>query len=116
MQIPLQITFRGLLRSDALEARIREKADRLQDFHARITSCRVVVEEQHRHKRQGKQFTVRVDIRVPGNEIVVDRDHDEDVYVALRDAFDAARRKLEDFARESRGEVKRHEPRGTPSA
>jgi len=109
MQTPLQITFRGLPSSDALEARIREKADKLQEFHARITSCRVVVEEQHRHKRQGKQFTVRVDIRVPGSEIVIDRDHDEDVYVAVRDAFDAAARKLEDQARVQRGDVKVHE-------
>lgn len=109
MQTPLQITFRGLPHSDALETRVREKADKLQDFHGRITSCRVVIEEQHRHKRQGKQFTVRIDIRVPGNEIVIDRDHDEDVYVALRDAFDAAARKLEDQGRVQRGDVKVHE-------
>jgi len=109
MQIPLQITFRGLPHSDALESRIREKADKLQDFHARITSCRVVVEEQHRHKRQGKQFTVRIDIRVPGSEIVVDRDHAEDVYVAVRDAFEAAVRRLEDQGRVQRGDVKVHE-------
>lgn len=109
MQVPLQITFRGLPHSDALETRIRDKADKLQDFHTRITSCRVVVEEQHRHKRQGKQFTVRIDIRVPGSEIVIDRDHSEDVYVALREAFDAAARKLEDQARVQRGDVKAHE-------
>jgi len=109
MQIPLQITLRGLPHSDALETRIREKADKLQEFHARITSCRVVVEEAHRHRRQGKQFTVHVDLRVPGGEIVIDRDHDEDVYVALRDAFDAAARKLEDQARVQRGDVKVHE-------
>ena len=109
MQIPLQITFRGLPHSDALETRIREKVDKLQDFHTRITSCRVVVEEQHRHKRQGKHFTVRIDVRVPGNEIVIDRDHAEDVYVALRDAFDAAARRLEDHGRVQRGDVKVHE-------
>jgi ribosomal subunit interface protein len=109
MQIPLQITFRGLPHSDALETRIREKTDKLQEFHSRITSCRVVVEEEHRHKRQGKQFTIRVDIRVPGSEIVIDRGHDEDVYIALRDAFDAAGRKLEDQARVQRGDVKVHE-------
>lgn len=109
MQIPLQITFRGLPHSDALEMRIREKAGKLEDLHTRITSCRVVVEEQHRHSRQGKHFTVRLDIRVPGNEIVIDRDHDEDVYVALRDAFDAAGRRLEDQVRVQRGDVKTHE-------
>jgi len=53
-------------------------------------SCRVVVEIPHKHHHQGKQFNVRIDIGVPGDEIVINRDHHEDVYVALRDAFDAA--------------------------
>jgi ribosomal subunit interface protein len=106
MQTPIQITFHDIPHSEALEARIREKADKLESFHPRITSCRVVVEERDRHHHQGKQFCVRLDVRVPEHEIVVNRDHDEDVYVALRDAFDAARRQLEDIARKQRGEVK----------
>lgn len=60
-----------------------------------------------RHKRLGKQFTARIDLTVPGGEIAVTREHDEDVQVALRNAFDAARRKLEDYARGQRGDVKR---------
>jgi ribosomal subunit interface protein len=109
MQIPLQITFRNFPRTDAVEARIRDKAAKLEEFYPRIMSCHVVVEELDRHHQQGKQFTVRLDIRVPGHELVVDRDHHEDIYVALRDAFDAAGRKLEDVARTQRGDVKVHE-------
>jgi ribosomal subunit interface protein len=114
MQIPLQITIRGLEHSDALETHIREKADKLDEFFDRIMSCRVVVEVPHKHHHQGKQFNVRIDIGVPGSEIVVNRDHAEDVYVALRDAFDAAKRQLEDYARKIRGDVKTHEPKYRP--
>jgi len=109
MQVPLQITFRNFPRSEAVETRIREKAAKLEEFHPRITSCRVVVELRDRHHHQGKQFTVRLDIRVPGHELAIDSDHDEDIYVAVRDAFDAAARKLEDVVRTMRGDVKVHE-------
>jgi len=108
MQTPLQITFRNFPRSDAVEARIRGKAAKLEGFHPRIMSCHVAVEELDRHRHQGKQFTVRLNIRVPGHEVVIDRDHDEDIYVALRDAFNAAGRKLEELTRTQRGEVKAH--------
>jgi len=109
MQVPLQITIRDIEPSDALETHIREKAQKLDEFFDRIMSCRVVVEMPHKHHHQGKQFNVRIDIGVPGNEIVVNRDHSEDVYVALRDAFNAAKRQLEDYARKVRGDVKTHE-------
>jgi len=112
MQLPVQVTYRGMKSSAALEDAVREKAAKLEQFHPRIVSCRVVIEQPARHKHQGKPFVVHVDLKVPGGEIAVNRDHAEDVYVALRDAFDAARRKLEDFAREQRGDVKHHEPRG----
>jgi ribosomal subunit interface protein len=108
MQIPLQVTYRDMQRSDALDARIRDKAARLEAFHPHLISCRVVVEERHRHQHQGRQFTVSIDARVPGREVLVNRDHHEDVYVALRDAFDAAGRKLEEAARLQRGDVKAH--------
>lgn len=98
MQLPLQITYRAMKRSEALDQRIRDKAAKLQTFYPRITSCRVAVEERHRKRQQGNEFCVRLDIRVPQSEIAINRDHHEDVYVALRDAFDAARRKLEDRA------------------
>jgi ribosomal subunit interface protein len=109
MQIPLQITMHGFERSDALEANIRQHATKLEEFHSRITSCRVTVEETRKHHQQGHQFTVRIDLRVPGKEIAVTRDHDEDVYVAVRDAFDSAKRQLEEAVREQRGDVKVHE-------
>jgi ribosomal subunit interface protein len=109
MQIPMQITIRDFENSEALETHIRQKAQKLDEFFNHIMSCRVVVEMPHKHHHQGKQFNVRIDIGVPGNEIVVNRDHSEDVYIALRDAFDAAKRQLEDYVRKIRGQVKTHE-------
>jgi ribosomal subunit interface protein len=111
MQIPLQITIRDVDHSEALEVRIRSKGEKLEAFFDHIMSCRVVVEVPHKHHHQGKQFNVRIDIGVPGHEIAVNRDHAEDVYVAVRDAFDAAKRQLEDYARKIRGDVKTHEMR-----
>jgi ribosomal subunit interface protein len=111
MQIPMQITIRDMEHSEALETHIRQKAQKLDEFYNHIMSCRVVVEMPHKHHHQGKQFNVRIDIGVPGNEIVVNRDHSEDVYIALRDAFDAAKRQLEDYVRKIRGHVKTHEPK-----
>ncbi len=110
MNTPLQITFRDIEHSDAIETHIREKAEKLETFFEPIMSCRVVVEMPHQHKHQGKSFNVRIDIGVPGSEIVVNRDRHEDVYVALRDAFDAARRQLDDYSRRLRRETKTHEP------
>jgi len=111
MQIPMQITIRDIEQSDALETHIRDKAKKLDEFFDHIMSCRVVVEMPHKHQHQGKQFNVRIDLGVAGGEIVVNRDHAEDVYVALRDAFDAAKRQLEDYVRKLRGDVKKHEPK-----
>ena len=113
MQLPLQITFRHMDPSPAIEARIRERAEELDQFFDRITSCRVVVECGNKRHQQGKLFEVRVDLTVPGREIVVGRDPGanhahEDAHVAVRDAFDAARRQLEDHARDRRGAVKSH--------
>ena len=100
MQIPLEIAFKNMEKSDAVEARIREKAEKkLERFAGRITSCRVVVEAPHRHQHQGNCFDVRIDIHVPGEELVVTRESTDpahtDVYVAIRDAFDAVVRQLE---------------------
>ncbi|MFA6903802.1 MAG: ribosome-associated translation inhibitor RaiA [Gallionellaceae bacterium] len=113
MQLPMQITIRDMEHSEALETHIRQKVQKLDEFFKHIMSCRVVVEMPHKHHNQGKQFNVRIDIGVPGNEIVVNRDHSEDVYIALRDAFDAAKRQLEDYARKVRGDVKSPEPKRT---
>jgi ribosomal subunit interface protein len=109
MQLPLQVTYRGMDSSAALDAAVREKAAKLEQFHPHLVSCRVVVEETARHQTKGKPFAVHIDLKAPGGELAVTREHDSDVYVALRDAFDAARRKLEDFARVQRGDVKHHE-------
>jgi len=108
MQTDLQITVRDMEHSPALEERIRDKVKKLEQVYPRIMGCRVVLEAPHRHKQQGKQFIVRVDVTVPGKEIVVNHDHHEDAYVALRDAFNAARRQLEEYARIQRGDVKNH--------
>ena len=108
MLIPVQITLRGLAHSDTLDAEIRSRCEKLERVHPHIVSCRVVVELAARHKKQGRQFEVRLDVKVAGGEIAVTREHAEDVYIALRDTFDAATRRLEDDARKRRGDVKTH--------
>ena len=108
MQIPLQISLKGIEHSDALNNSIREKAEKLDRYYDHIMSCRVTLELAGRHKHQGRQFLVHVDLKVPGEEIAITHQHDEDLQIALREAFDAARRKLEDYARIRRGDVKRH--------
>jgi ribosomal subunit interface protein len=91
-----------------VEAKIREKMTKLDQFSDRIMSCRVSVEESQRKQHQGKLFAVHVDITVPGKELVVNRVEHEDLYVAVRDAFDAAKRQLEEHARKRRGDIKTH--------
>jgi len=108
MQVPLQITLRNLPHSPALEELVRRKAEKLDAFRSGITSCVVTVEAPHRHQRQGREFTVRIDLHLPGRDIAVTRSHGEDVYVALRDAFDVAVRQVDEHARVVRGEVKAH--------
>jgi ribosomal subunit interface protein len=113
MQIPLEIVFRNMDPSQALEARIRGLAARLEKFSPHIIHFHVTVETAHRHQQQGRLFDVALRITVPGDEIAI-RDTDpadhahEDVYVALRDAFRAARRRLQDYERRRRQQVKFH--------
>ncbi len=114
MKLPLQIVLRNMAPSEAVEANVREHVDRLEKYYDKIMSCRVMVEEHHRHHHRGNLFHVRVDVKVPGRELVVSREPGEhhaheDVYVAIRDAFDSARRQLEDYVRLRRGNVKLHE-------
>jgi ribosomal subunit interface protein len=114
MRLPLQVTFRNMDRSQALEADIEEKTSKLDQFYDHIMSCRVVVEAGHKHHQQGNLFAVSIHLSVPGRELVVSRNPQEnqaheDAYVAVRDAFDALRRQLEDFVSTHRGEVKAHE-------
>jgi cold shock CspA family protein/ribosome-associated translation inhibitor RaiA len=108
MQQPLQITTRDVSLSEVTENDIRAKAEHLDTYYDGIVGCRVVVEGPGRHHRQGP-YTVKIDLTVPGSELVVNRQTDADLYVAIRDAFDAARRRLEDHARRQRGDVKAHE-------
>lgn len=108
MKLPLQVTLRDIPHSEAVETAIREKAEKLDHFHPAIMGCRVAVELPGKHKHQGKQFSIRIDITVPGSEIVVNRERAEDLYVVLRDAFDAAKRQLEEHAHRMRGDAKFH--------
>jgi cold shock CspA family protein len=138
MILPVQVTFRNISHSDAIEAFIREKAASLDRYYNHLMSCRVVVEVPHRHHRQGPHCHVRIDLAVPGGEIVIKREptlhaRQQDIEaeectkcmevershkhlrVAIREAFDAARRKLQDYARRQRADVKTHmaKPGGT---
>lgn len=109
MRLPLQISVRNVSLSDAAKDNIRDKAAHLDQYYDNITSCRVAVEAVNRNQRQGILYKVRVDMTVPGSELVVNRESDEDVYVTIRDAFDAVARQLEKHARKQRSEVKHHE-------
>lgn len=120
MRLPLQITFRDMKPSTNVEDAIRKRATALEKYFDRITSCRVIVEAPHRRRHQGKLYHVRVDLTVPGRELVSRRDParsgaHEDVYVAIRDAFKSTRRALQDHARRLRGQVKAHEPAARPA-
>ena len=131
--IPTQVTFRGLAHSDVLDTNIREHVLWLEQFYPGIVRCRVLIELPHRHRRGARPFHVRIELTVPGGSpILVShepsaharlKDVEEEgqhkdteterlnrhAAVAIREAFDAARRRLEDFAREQRGDVKTHE-------
>lgn len=142
IKIPLQITFKGMEPSETIEAQVRAAAEKLDEFYGDIMGCRVLVEIPHKHHRKGKQYHVRIDLTVPGAEFVIRRSpklltdtptrfpkalddvaleesrelskyavHD-DIQLSIRDAFDAGRRKLQDYARRRRGVVKLHE--GSP--
>jgi len=113
MDIPLQVSFRNMDRSAAVELKVRKSAQKLEKYFGHITSCRVMIEAPERRQHKGKLYHVRIDIGLPGKELVVNRhpknkhEH-EDVYVAVRDAFKAARRRLQDRARKMEGKVKSH--------
>jgi cold shock CspA family protein/ribosome-associated translation inhibitor RaiA len=111
MQVPLQVSFRHMEHSETIEDLIREKVAKLDASPDHIMGCRVVVEPAGKHHEHGNLYEVRLDITVPGEEIVVVREpsqHTEhkDIHVAIRDAFDSARRRLEDYVRRRRGAVK----------
>jgi len=131
--IPLQVTFQGLAHSDALEACVRERVGWLEQFHDGIVGCRVRLEVPHRHRQGGRHFDVHVEVTVPGAAPIVVthepslhaplKDVEETAHhkgtevatehrygrLAIHDAFDTMRRRLQDVAREQRGAVKAHE-------
>ncbi len=115
MLIPLQITYREMEESKALSAIVRARAAKLEKFCADLAGCRVLIEKPHRHRRTGAHYHVRIDLTVPGGELVVERapaqrGRDEDAYVAVSDAFRAARRELQDYVSKRRGFTKTHAP------
>lgn len=113
MKIPVITSFENIPESDAVERAVWRHAAELEQFFDRITSCRVAVARPHHRGHRGSLYSVRIDMTVPGDELVVNREHrfdhaHEDVNVAIRDAFRAARRQLEDYVRRMRGQVKSH--------
>jgi ribosomal subunit interface protein len=114
MPAKLQISYRNMEASDSVERQVRERVAQLEKFYDRLIACRVVLEGIGRHHRKGRLFDVRAELAVPGREIVATRepseDHaHEDAHVAIRDAFDAARRQLEDYVRRMDNRVKTHQ-------
>lgn len=115
MSVPVQVTFRDIPPSEALENKIRERAAKLERFFDRITRCQVVVEELEHSHQTGNLYNVRVEIGIPTREPVVvnrtppARSSHQDAYIAVRDAFDAAERKLESMSRRMKGHVKTHQ-------
>lgn len=106
MQIPLEISTRDVTLTPPIEAELRKRAQKLERFYGRITSCRIAVERPTgNHHHEGGPFRVRVDVTVPGSELVADKQAEE-IFAAIRDAFDAAERQVENFSQRRRGEVK----------
>lgn len=111
MQRPIKITSRDFALSEAFEDEIREKAVALETYYPRLSSCEVTVEAPAlEHHRKGGPYLVRIRLTVPGLELNINRNPEHELSQAIREAFDAARRQLEDYAREQRGNVKTHEP------
>jgi len=104
-----RITLRGVPHSEALEARIRDKVRKLAELNPGLLGCRGLAQIPHRRESRGGQFIVRLDIAVPGAELVVNRDHHEDLHVALREAFRAARRRLQEHSRRLEGDGRSRE-------
>src|SRR3990167_1325302 len=111
MQAPLQLTIRDIEHSNAIEQQLRKKAQKLNQYSDHIISCHTVVERTQSHQHTGKLYNVRINLTVPGKELFVNRNEQEDLYIAIRDAFDDMTRKLEEAMRKMNGEVKAHPDR-----
>lgn len=108
MKIQPQITLRDIPHSIAFESHVLQKIEKLETFHHHIMRCDVVVEQLQKHNHQGRLFQVKILISVPNKKLSVNHGSDVDPYVAVRDAFNAARRQLLSYARQRRGDVKTH--------
>lgn len=108
MQVPVQVSFLGFDRSEAIETLVREKVGKLQQFCPDIVACRVAVSLAQKHQNQGNPYAVRIDLTIPGQELVSNREQHEDAYVAVRNAFGDMRRMLESAVEKRRGDVKAH--------
>lgn len=108
MQVPLEITGHDAFVSKRVESLIQQKTAKLERFYDRLTSCRVVIEKSAKSQKNGTPFRVRIHLGVPGHEITIDRQQEADLTAAIHAAFDAATRKLQEYARTRRGKVKTH--------
>ncbi len=111
MEQPLELTFTDMEPSEFVENNIRERVAKLEQLYDRITSCHVSVVAPHKRHQKGNHFDIRIEVRVPGTELVVnnrpgDVNAHEDVYVAIRDAFNAMERQLRKRKAKLSGDVK----------
>jgi ribosome-associated translation inhibitor RaiA len=112
MRTPTQITYRGLQPSDSIDHNIQRRAEHLASFRPGVSGCHVTVELPHQHHHQGNHYRVQVELSVPGGPLVVTRGDTanpayEDVHVVIRDAFDAALRRLEERRQKARAQRRR---------
>ena len=119
MQVPLEITYRDVEKTDEIDRLVREKAEKLDQLFENLISCRVAIERPQKTQRSGSPYRVRIDLTAPpGHELVVRREPlDNEMHSSLStiviDAFRTMRRQLEELRERQRGEVKSHEePRG----
>lgn len=108
MQQPLQITIKDIESTPAIEEHIREKVDKLSQFSDNIISCHVVIEQVQKHQQAGRLHNVRITVGVPGKELISTRHPDENLWIAIRDAFDNIRQQLKSYAQQLRHEIKSH--------
>ena len=106
MTYPIIINFLHMDRSEALESMLRERAEKLAHVHPAVTGCHVTIEPEGRHQHQGRKYAVRLDVQLKGKKVVINRTPHEDAFVAGRDAFDAAKRTLDEDIEVQRGHVK----------
>lgn len=109
MAIPHEITFRdGLENTEALNSKIEKNIEKLSRFFHRIESCKVVVDILQKKQSQGKLFHVTIEVLVPGKKLIANKHANQDLYVSIRDAFDAMNKQLQEYAAQIRGDVKFH--------